>query len=51
MKKEYMIPAMRVVRIQQQHIICTSPGGYNSQPVQMHRGSSEEQIDDEKDVW
>jgi len=51
MKKEYMIPAMRVVRIQQRHIICTSPGGYNGQPVQMRGGSKEEQIDDEEQVW
>ena len=26
MKKQYMKPAMRVVKIQQQHIICTSSG-------------------------
>jgi hypothetical protein len=51
MKKDYMIPAMRVVKIQQQHIICISTGGYNGQSVQMHRGSSENQINDEEQVW
>ena len=30
MKKEYMKPAMRVVRIQHQCIICTSPAVHNS---------------------
>lgn len=28
MKKDYMKPAMRVVQLQQQHIICSSPDGY-----------------------
>jgi hypothetical protein len=51
MKKEYMIPAMRVVKIQQRHIICTSTGGYDSQPVQMRSGSSENRITDEEQVW
>ena len=34
MKKEYMKPAMRVVKIQQQHIICSSPGDQASIPMQ-----------------
>lgn len=51
MKKQYMKPIMRVVKIQQQHIICSSP--YNqlgSQSLQMRSGSGN-QIDDEDDVW
>ena len=45
MKKEYMKPAMRVVKTQQHHIICSSPGSQTS--VQMHSGT----IDDEQLVW
>lgn len=47
MKKQYEKPSMRVVRIQQQHIICTSPGGYDGQSLQMRGGT----INDEEDVW
>ena len=47
MKKTYMKPAMQVVKIQQHGIICTSPGGYDSQSLQMRGGA----IDDEEDVW
>jgi hypothetical protein len=47
MKKEYMKPAMSVVRIKQQHIICTSSGSYNGQSIKMQSGS----IDDEDYVW
>lgn len=47
MKKAYEKPAMRVVRIQQQHIICTSPGGYDGHTVGIQGGT----IDDEEDVW
>ena len=50
MKKLYEKPAMRVVTIQQQHIICTSPGGYEGRGLQM-RGGDEYQIDDEEYVW
>lgn len=32
-KKAYMKPAMRVGRIQQQNIICTSPDGYDGQSL------------------
>ena len=46
MKKEYMIPAMRVVRIQQHHIICVSPGGQSS--MQMYSNSA---TDDENEVF
>ena len=49
-KQAYMKPTVRVVTIQQQHIICTSPNGYNQQSLQMHRGSGN-QIDDEGEVW
>lgn len=41
---------MRVVKIQQQHIICASPDGYNQQSVQMHSGNGN-QIESEGDVW
>lgn len=47
MKRQYEKPAMRVVKIQQHGIICTSPGGYDSQSLQMRGGA----IDDEEDVW
>ena len=42
MKRQYMKPSMRVVKIQQQRIICTS--------LQMYSGDGN-QIDDENDVW
>ena len=43
---------MRVVKIQQQHIICTSPNNLDGQPMQMYRGgTSEYQIGNEEDVW
>ena len=45
-----MKPAMRVVTIQQQHIICASPSGYDGQPLQMQSGEGY-QIDDEGAVW
>lgn len=48
MKREYMKPAMRVVRIQHQHIICTSPGSQMN--MRMYSGSSK-QTEDEEDVW
>ena len=47
MKKEYMKPTMRVVRIQQQYIICTSPDGYGGRSVQMRSG----EINNEEEVW
>ena len=47
MKKEYMKPAMRVVKMQQRHIICTSPGGYSGQSMKMYNDA----IDDENAVW
>ena len=49
-KKIYMKPAMRVVRIRHQHIICTSTGDYDKRSLQMHSGSGN-QIEEEEDVW
>ena len=48
MKKQYMKPAMRVVKMQQRHIICTSPGGNDSKSMQIY---SNDAIDDENAVW
>jgi hypothetical protein len=45
MKKQYNKPAMRVVKIQQQHIICSSPGDQASIPV------NDVPITDEQFVW
>ena len=45
MKKEYMKPGMRIVKIKPQHIICTSGA-----TLQMYRDSGN-QIDNEADVW
>ena len=47
-KQAYMKPAMGVVKILQQHVICTSSGG--SQSLQMRSGSGN-QIQSEDDVW
>ena len=40
MKKKYQKPAMQAVKIQQQHIICNSPGAksLNSQDFGMKSG-------------
>ena len=48
MKKQYNKPAMRVVKMQQRHIICTSPNNYNNQSMQIY---SNDEIDDEQFVW
>ena len=45
MKKEYMKPAMRVVKTQQHHILCSSPGSQTS--IQMYNDA----IEDEEQVW
>lgn len=50
MKKEYMKPSMTVVRLQQQHIICQSPGGYEGRGIPTSSGSGN-QITDEEFVW
>jgi len=46
MKKVYMKPTMQVVKIQQQHIICSSPGDQTSIPVY-----DDDVIIDEQFVW
>ena len=42
MKKDYIKPTMRVVQLQQQHIICTSPYGAkgvtNSENIDWKKG-------------
>ena len=51
MKKTYIKPAMYVVKLQQQQIICTSgPGDYNERNLNM-RGGDGCQIDNEDDVF
>ena len=47
MKKQYIKPTIQVVKLQQQSIICTSPG---SQEALEFPGGGEP-IDDEKEVW
>ena len=47
-KKEYNKPAMRVVKMQQRHIICTSPGGNDGKRMQIYKNDA---IDDENAVW
>ena len=50
MKKQYMKPAMRVFKIQQRHIICSSPYDMDGKSLQMRSGSGN-QINSEDDVW
>ena len=50
MKKEYIKPSMTVVRLQQQHIICQSPGGYEGRGVSTKSGD-DNQINNEDFVW
>ena len=45
MKKEYNKPAMRVVKMQQRHIICTSPNSQSN--MKMYNDA----INDENAVW
>jgi hypothetical protein len=47
MKKQYNKPAMRVVKIQRQHIICSSPGDQEGRSIPIPDG----QITDEQFVW
>ena len=49
MKKQYMKPAMSVVKIQQQHIICSSP--FDQQGGQSLLMYDDTEIDIEGDVW
>ena len=46
MKKQYNKPAMRVVKMQQRHIICTSPGSQSNMQIYSNNA-----IDDENAVW
>ena len=41
---------MRMVKIQQQHIICTSPNGLDGKRLLMNSGNGN-QIDEEEGVW
>ena len=46
-KQAYMKPTMLVVKIQQQQIICASPGSNDGKSLKMQSGT----IDDENQVW
>ena len=46
MKRQYMKPAMQVVKLQHQHIICSSPDGYDSKPLDTYRDDGDEVIDE-----
>ena len=48
MKKVYMKPAMRTVKLRHQHIICTSPGGYDSKTLGSYRGGDDTVTDDDE---
>ena len=47
MKKQYNKPAMRVVKTQQHHIICSSPGGQEGRSIPVN----DTPITDEQFVW
>ena len=49
-KQAYIRPTMRMVKIQQQHIICTSPNGLDGKRLLMNSGNGN-QIDEEEGVW
>ena len=49
MKKQYMKPATSVVKIQQQHIICSSP--YNQQGGKSLQMYDDTEINSEDAVW
>lgn len=52
LKRQYMKPAMREVEIRHQHIICTSPNGYNGQSLGTYRDSGDKITDsDEGDIF
>ena len=50
MKRQYMKPAMQVVKLQQQHIICSSPDGYDSKSLDTYRDDGDE-VTDEGDIF
>ena len=45
MKKKYITPEMKAVKVEQQHIICTSP------PILNMNNGSGNQIIDENIIW
>ena len=45
--KTYIQPSITVVHLQQQHILCTSPGDYDSQSLSIPGG----EINNESFVW
>jgi len=47
MKKTYIQPSITVGRLQQQHIICASPGDYGDPSISIQSG----EITDESAVW
>ena len=47
MKATYIQPEITVVRLQQQHIICTSSGDYGDPSISIQSG----EITDESAVW
>ena len=49
-KKAYMKPAMRVVKIQQQRMLCSSPYNDVKTPVSTY-DDPEDVIDDKNDIW
>lgn len=50
MKRQYMKPAMRVVKIQQRHyMLMASPDGYNNKTVGTYRDSSDKITDADLD--
>ena len=51
MKKTYLAPGMTMVSLHHHDIICTSPGGYEGQNINMSSGSTDNQISDESCVW
>ena len=50
MKREYMKPAMRVVEIQQHHILCGSPNGYGGQSLGTFRDTGDIVGDGDEDT-
>ena len=50
MKREYMKPTMRVVEIQQHHILCASPGGYGGQTLGTYRTGDDIITDGDEDT-
>ena len=50
MKKEYIQPTMRVVKIQQQRMLCGSPYNDMKSPVSTYN-DDEDVITDTGDIW